>query len=52
MHLVYTEELVQARLAERLAEIDLATAPRRMRPVGHRRRFGRRRRPTGVESIA
>lgn len=52
MQLIYTEELVRDRLAERLAEIDLATAPLRMRPARRSGRFGRRRRPTGVESIA
>jgi hypothetical protein len=50
MHLICTEELVRARMAERLAEIDLATAPVR-RPAGLRHRFGRPRRPATSASI-
>jgi hypothetical protein len=49
MPLICTEELVHARLAERLAEIDLATATVR-RPAG-RRRLGRRRRLAASASI-
>jgi hypothetical protein len=51
MHAIYTEELVRARLAERQAEIDLATATLRVRPAGARRRFGRRKRGHGSGSI-
>jgi len=43
MNLIYTDELIQARLAERLAEVDVATA-RAWVPAGAARRFGRRRR--------
>jgi hypothetical protein len=46
MNLIYTDEFVQARLAERLAEVDLATAQARV-PAGAARRFGRRRRRNG-----
>jgi hypothetical protein len=46
MHLIYTDEFVQARLAERLAEVDLSTAPAWV-AAGAARRFGRRRRRSG-----
>jgi hypothetical protein len=52
MHPIYIEELYRARLAERLAEIDLSTAPVRMRPANRRRRLGRRRRPAGNAATA
>jgi hypothetical protein len=50
MHL-YAPELVQAVMAERLAEIDLSTAPVRVSPARTRHRFGRRRRRSGAESL-
>ena len=46
MHLIYTDEFVEARLAERLAEVRLSTAPAWV-PAGVARRFGRRRRRSG-----
>jgi len=46
MHLIYTDEFVQARLAERLAEVDLSTALAWV-PGGAAGGFGRRRRRSG-----
>jgi hypothetical protein len=50
MHAIYTEEFVRARLAERQAEIDLATVAVRVPPAGAHRRFGRRKRRHGSGS--
>jgi hypothetical protein len=49
MHL-YSPELVHAVMAERLAEIDLSTAPVRVSPARTRPRFGRRKHRSGPES--
>jgi hypothetical protein len=51
MHLIYTDEFVQARLTERLAELGLATAPAWVPAGAARRRFGRRRRRSGDGSM-
>jgi hypothetical protein len=47
MNLIYSDEFVQARLAERLAEVGLVTAPAWAPAGAARRRFGRRRRRSG-----
>ena len=47
MNLIYTDEFVQARLADRLAEVDLATAPAWAPAGAARRHFGRRWRRSG-----
>jgi hypothetical protein len=49
MNLIYSDEFVQARLAERLAEVDLATAPAWV-PAAAARGFGRRWRRSGEGS--
>jgi hypothetical protein len=50
MDLIYGEALVRARLAERLAEIDLGIAPVGLRPGDRPRCLGQRRRRGGSAS--
>lgn len=52
MQHIYADELMRGWLAERLAEVDLSTAPVRMRASGPRRRFGWRRQRAGVGAVA
>lgn len=51
MQHIYADELMRGWLADRLAEVDLSTAPVRTRARAPRRRFGWRRHQAGVGSV-